>query len=239
MELERVWISSPGARLSGLLYLPDAPRMDRRCVVLAHGMTASKASMDLLASYLAGRGWPCLSFDFRGHLLGGSEGELLSGQDLVLDVAAASRHACERLGRPRAVVVGHSVGGMAGLEAAAAESVIGAVAAVAVGARSNRTDDGAVWAALERQRNGYTRPTPASVAIGELGDPAVSASRLRHIPLLFVSARADVIVGGEAVRAAARAGNAEYAEVSGDHMGAADRARSAIASWLERTSKNT
>jgi pimeloyl-ACP methyl ester carboxylesterase len=96
MRLARVTIGAPGARLAGIVYTPDGKRRPLG-VVLAHGYTASKETMDLPASYLCGRGYPCLTFDFRGHKLGGSTGAMTGAEDALADMRAAADFARVRL----------------------------------------------------------------------------------------------------------------------------------------------
>src|SRR5207244_1044413 len=92
MKLERVVIPGDGVTLAGLVY---TPREDsgRPCVVVSHGFTASKESVDLLAAYLCHRGYPCVTYDFRGHKLGGSTGDLNHASDTLADLDAAIRYA--------------------------------------------------------------------------------------------------------------------------------------------------
>lgn len=87
----------------------------RTTVLLAHQSNGSLCEWMPYARRLAGRGHFVFAFDFRGH--GFSEGRQAYGR-LGLDVAAATR-AVRGLGARRVVVVGASLGGIAGIVGAA------------------------------------------------------------------------------------------------------------------------
>ena len=73
LRLETVTIRGRASDLAGLRYLPEGNRRSIG-VVLAHGFTSGKYSLDGLANYLATRGYEALTFDFVGHKLGGPVG---------------------------------------------------------------------------------------------------------------------------------------------------------------------
>lgn len=86
-------------------------------VVLCHGMASGHLAMKPSAQKLVRRGIATLTFDFRGH--GKSEG-FLDG-DLAEDVIAATKFLrCHDKVNPECVaIVGHSMGAMAAIQAAA------------------------------------------------------------------------------------------------------------------------
>jgi predicted alpha/beta hydrolase len=116
---------------------PAEPRAG--VAVLAHAAMARRTEFDRprgagLASFLAGRGWQTIAFDFRGH----GESRPVHGparpfryDDFVDgDVAAACDFARWQAGERPVVVVGHSMGGAVALAsiatgAAAADAVVG------------------------------------------------------------------------------------------------------------------
>ena len=75
MRLENVTVPARGQDLCGLRYLPDTQRRDT-ALILAHGFTSGKYSLDSLASYLCARGYEALTFDFVGHKLGCTGGRM-------------------------------------------------------------------------------------------------------------------------------------------------------------------
>ena len=85
--------------------------------VLCHGMASGHLAMKPSAQRLVRRGIATLTFDFRGH--GKSEG-VLDG-DLAEDVIAATKFlGChEKVNPKRIAIVGHSMGAMAAIKAAA------------------------------------------------------------------------------------------------------------------------
>jgi len=231
VKLSRVTIAAPGATLAGILYAPDGtPRA--QAVVLAHGYTASKETMDLLAGYLCGRGYSCVTFDFRGHKLGGSTGSMTGAEDALADLRAAADFARDRLGAPRLVLVGHSMGGLAALVVAAERADVSCSVAIAVGARPSHGFATPVGRALHVQRADYVEGLDTEPHLAQLDAivPRVTAVRC---PALVVAARSDVIVSVEDVRSlAGLVPGAELVEVASGHQEAPERARGIVANWI-------
>jgi pimeloyl-ACP methyl ester carboxylesterase len=220
--------------LAGLVYEPDEePR--RIGLVLAHGFTASKESLDLLASYLCNRGFPCLTFDFRGHKLGGSTGELHSPEDAVSDMEAALEFAMQRFSCEKYVLIGHSMGALVSVALAAKRSDVAGVAVIAVGPEPSRGFSGKLGQALLEQRNDYVAGLDTPTLLRRFDTLVHHVEELRARPLLFVAARGDVLMKPERVRSlAGRAGpGATYVEIDGTHLDAPDRARGVVANWLD------
>src|SRR5882724_5277500 len=134
MRLARVQIPSKTTVLAGLTYIPAKPR-GNICTIISHGFTASKESVDLLAAYLAARGYPTLTYDFRGHKLGASAGDLIRATDTLVDLSAAIGFALDHFNAPRCVLIGHSMGALVSLLAAAEIPEVVGVAAIATGPR--------------------------------------------------------------------------------------------------------
>ncbi len=122
MRLETVGIAADGVTLAALRYLPDrSPRPT--ALLFSHGFTAGKYSLDGLAGYLAGRGYEGLTFDFVGHKLGATGGEMWRAEQAVDNLSAAlgwlRRHSAAR----NVVLIGHSMGAVATLGLAAREAM--------------------------------------------------------------------------------------------------------------------
>lgn len=121
---ESIDFSTEQGQLHGEILLPkgEGPFPG---AVLCHGMGSDHRAMRPSAQRLVRRGIATLTFDFRGH--GRSDG-VLDG-DLVQDVTAAleflRRHV--KIDPHRIALVGHSMGAMAALHAAAALSNIQAL----------------------------------------------------------------------------------------------------------------
>src|SRR5690242_2287330 len=104
--------------------MPEAPRKPV-ALLYAHGFTAGKYSLDGLASYLAGRGYEGLTFDFVGHKLGCSGGamrHLSQATDNLAAVLAWLRRATDA---EQIVLIGHSMGAAAALQVAARKAQAG------------------------------------------------------------------------------------------------------------------
>jgi len=234
MNLSRISIPAGRVTVSGLTYTPDAaPRL---CVVLAHGYTSSKASMDILAAYLCGRGYGCVTFDFRGHKLGGSTGTLDSMADAIEDLRSAAQFGMGHFGLHSCVLVGHSMGALVGFGVAADDPRVAAVAAIATGPKPSAAFTSVAGAAMLAQRAAYVDGAEPQRLLEQMDVLADAVERFGNRPALFVAARGDVLVRADRLREMAlRAGpRAEFVEIDGSHLEAPDRARGAVANWLDR-----
>lgn len=236
VKLTRVSIPNGPVTLAGLTYEPDTSPRDL-CVVLVHGFTASKESMDLLANYLSLRGYPCLTFDFRGHKLGGSTGEIHHAVELVSDLEAAITWATRAFHSSHCALVGHSMGALIALVAALREEVVG-VAAIATGTHPSSGFDTAIGAAMLQQRTDYVLGISPRILLEQFDSLAQHVAGFVSKSVLFVAARGDGLVKPARVRElAAQVGpQAEFIEVEGGHLEAPDRARGIVAAWLDKIS---
>ncbi len=130
----------PGAAghvLAGRLHLP--PGKSRGCALFAHCFTCGKdvLAASRIARRLSALGLAVLRFDFTG--LGESEGEFAATDfsSNVQDLLAAAAFLRERSPGPL-LLVGHSLGGAAGLAAAGSIADCRAVATIAATARNER-----------------------------------------------------------------------------------------------------
>lgn len=116
--------------------LPDPLPVGERppIVVVAHGFTADRASMQAFAQSLTAAGYVVVSFDFRGH--GQNRNRFDHGGDLLIgDVTAAVDYAVnEGHGDPeRVAVLGHSMGAGAVLQQASYDGRVSAAIPVSGG----------------------------------------------------------------------------------------------------------
>ncbi len=135
MQNEKVTFENDeGQALSGLLALPETP--PKAYALFAHCFTCSKnlKAATNIARALADSGIAVLRFDFTG--LGQSEGDFADTNfsSNVSDLLAAVRFLAENYGAPE-ILVGHSLGGTAVLQAAA--DVPSAVAVATIGSPSD------------------------------------------------------------------------------------------------------
>tara|TARA_R110001606_G_scaffold33859_1_gene100642 strand:- start:2 stop:883 length:882 start_codon:yes stop_codon:yes gene_type:complete len=154
---------SHGDRLNGHAYLADGPG-PHATVVLLHGFPGNERNLDL-AQDLRSDGFNVLFFHYRGAW--GSEGTY-SFTHVIEDVAAATDYLranaeALRTDPDKLILVGHSMGGFAALEAAARDETIACVAGIApanmgplADAPAERTDGFAAYADTMQMLAGLT-----------------------------------------------------------------------------------
>tara|TARA_R110000787_G_scaffold110809_4_gene219476 strand:+ start:396 stop:1277 length:882 start_codon:yes stop_codon:yes gene_type:complete len=154
---------SHGDRLNGHAYLADGPG-PHPTVVLLHGFPGNERNLDL-AQDLRSDGFNVLFFHYRGAW--GSEGTY-SFTHVIEDVAAATDYLranaeALRTDPDKLILIGHSMGGFAALEAAARDETIACVAGIApanmgplADAPAERTDGFASYADTMQMLAGLT-----------------------------------------------------------------------------------
>ncbi len=130
-SIEELWFDSHGDRLNGLIYLAEGEG-PHPAVVLLHGFPGNEKNLDL-AQDMRAAGWNVLFFHYRGAW--GSEGDYTLTH-VIEDVASATdflrTHADQYRTNPdHIVLVGHSMGGFASLQAAARDPGIACAAGIA------------------------------------------------------------------------------------------------------------
>jgi uncharacterized protein len=114
---ESLSIPSGDRRLGAWLLCPDG-LAERPLLLLAHGWGASYGTLLMLAEPLVAAGFEVLIFDIRGH--GRNEpAPYVTVRHFKDDIAAVAGYAKERYPDRPIVVVGHSLGGAAGVLAVA------------------------------------------------------------------------------------------------------------------------
>ena len=111
-------IPSGDHQLAAWLLRPGRQHPDEPLLLLAHGWGASYGTVLQLAEPLAELGHDVLLFDVRGHGRNRAT-DFVTIRDFRDDVVAVLRYAAERFPHRKLVLVGHSLGGAAGVVAAA------------------------------------------------------------------------------------------------------------------------
>jgi pimeloyl-ACP methyl ester carboxylesterase len=252
LRLENVTIPARPNDLCALRYLPEGERRDT-ALVLAHGFTSGKYSLDTLASYLATRGYEALTFDFVGHKLGGTGGAMETMSQApgnVSDALAWIRRVTEAR---RIVLVGHSMGAAAALATAAWEAAeratpaligksrqseapglpIAGVISLCMGTQPAAGFESALGRAMVEQRRDYVAGAPALDLLREIEGLLPAPGQLGALAALFIAAKQDVLVSVERVEELARrVDGAAVQVIDSSHLEAPDRSRAAIYSWL-------
>jgi pimeloyl-ACP methyl ester carboxylesterase len=223
------------APLNPVAVLAYEPRRPRGITLIAgHGYSSSKHNIDFLCSFLASHGYGVYSFDFPGHKLGASGGELRGVDDCVDAMSAVTAFARDR-GDRDVYTMGHSMGGMTAIFTAALDAgVLGAIA-IATGFGRPTSLEALQKIGASDFRASYV----VGVALPELvaGVDARYARllpRLAGRPCLYVAARRDGMVSPASVRELYdRAPEPKwFATVDSDHTYAAERSRATVLEWL-------
>ena len=239
MQLNQQTIPSSSLNISALTYHPDSEN-DLPVVILSHGYTASKVSLDLIASYLAQRGYPCLTFDCRGHKLGNSGGSLDSFADTIDDLNRMAKWGTNFFSRNQVVLLGHSMGGLISLASLPTLDSVSAVVAIAVGPRPSHGFQGPVGRAMLALRGDYVNGMDSIVLLESLGTLAENIQYPLSVPSLFIAAKGDVLVKAEYLQQMSELSGptSTFELIEGSHLDAADRARGTVANWLDRQFKS-
>jgi pimeloyl-ACP methyl ester carboxylesterase len=235
-----------------LRYIPDGDRRDI-AVILAHGFTSGKYSLDSLASYLAVRRYEALTFDFVGHKMGCTGGRMETMGQASGNLSDALAWMRATSAAKRIVLVGHSMGAAAALVTAAWDAAeraspaligkeelrssshapLAGVVCMCMGMEPSRGFDSSLGQAMLEQRKDYVAGAPPLDLLREIDGLIESAAQIGPLPALFIAAKQDVLVTVERVeRLAALAPNGAVQVIDSSHLEAPDRSRTAILSWL-------
>jgi alpha-beta hydrolase superfamily lysophospholipase len=215
-----------------LHYTPRRPR--HVTIVAGHGYSSSKHNLDLLCAFLASHGFNLYNFDFPGHKLGASGGELRGIEDCVDAMGAVVAHARENSDAP-VYTLGHSMGAMTAIFTAGSDPSIAGVVAIATGYGRPSALATLRAAGATDFRSSYV----TGVDLPTLMD-GVDAwyerllPQLAGRPTLYVAASRDAMVNAASVRQLyERAPEPKtYATIESDHTYAGEHARGEILQWL-------
>jgi pimeloyl-ACP methyl ester carboxylesterase len=232
LGLELIRVPAQHNDVAVLVYEPRRPR--NVSIVAGHGYSSSKHNLDFLCAFLQSHGFRVYNFDFPGHKLGASGGEL-RGFDDCIDAMAGVVAAARDRGDEPLYTLGHSMGAITALFVAAADRSIGGTVAIATGYgrpsvltvlraagatdfRSSYVDGVDLPTLLEGIEASFDRLLP----------------QLEGRPVLYVAAARDAMVSAASVRELYdRAPEPKnFALIESDHTYAGEHARSEVLQWL-------
>jgi alpha-beta hydrolase superfamily lysophospholipase len=233
--LNRVELFRISAQRNPVAVLWYEPRRPRGISLIAgHGYSSSKQNLDFLCSFLASHGYGVYNLDFPGHKLGASGGEL-RGVDDCLDAMAAVVDFARERGDSSNYTLGHSMGGMTAIFAAALDEAILGTIAIATGyGRPTSLDALRKIGATDFRSSYVVGVTLPDLVAGVDGLYAKLLGRLAGRPALYVAAARDGMVSPQSVRELyERAPQPKtLATIDSDHTYAAERARATVLEWL-------
>ena len=247
MKLQSLKIPTDSVTIAGLRYLPEDQRRTTT-LIFSHGFTSGKFSLDSLASYLAGRGYEGLTYDFRGHKLGATGGELTSVADCCDDLKSVLKWVRENSETERIVLIGHSLGAAVSLKVASDDlqgvgicsedpltQPLAGVASICFGIDPWKGFETEIGQAMLSQREDYVNGESAEFLLKDLSNLALSVAELGEFPALFIAAKQDVLVPVERVAAlSSLSRNSTLAQIDSSHLEGPDRSRPTIYQWLNR-----
>ena len=128
MKTEKVWFTSEGCKISGILHLPE--KKNPSCVIASHGLLSSKDSEKYIAlgERISGEGMAMLRFDFRGIGESGGQEEDNTISKKIADLNAAVDFIRSYFGLGNRIgLIGSSLGGFLSLMKASTDKEIKAV----------------------------------------------------------------------------------------------------------------
>jgi alpha-beta hydrolase superfamily lysophospholipase len=131
LAFEALEIPSPAGLLPAW-FVPARDGAPGPAVVLVHGWESNRARMLPNARFLHAAGFHTLMFDVRGHGENGPETLPISGGEFGADTMAAVAAVRARPEVTSVGILGHSMGAVGSVLAAAAEPAVGAVVATAI-----------------------------------------------------------------------------------------------------------
>lgn len=237
LKLQTLNIPANPIPLAGLRYLPPTPSQ-KPIALLAHGFSAGKYSLDSLAVYLATHGIEAITFDFVGHKLGATGGEMQTIQQAVDNLHDAWRWLQSEEPNRKMVLVGHSMGAVASLQVAerilSAKETVAGVICLCTGMEPARGFATTLGKSLLEQRGDYVAGMPALKLLTELNTLVHVGDILGNIPVRFIAARQDVLISVQQVEAlVATIPNAQCLTLETTHLDAPHRARPQVVQWIE------
>lgn len=240
---------SKGSPLAGVLHHPEDQA--RGSILMAHCFTCSKDlhTMSRLSRGLAEAGYAVLRFDFTGLGQSGGEFSETTVSSNVGDLARAALTLIQR-GFGPCGLIGHSLGGAAGLLAAHRLKTVRSIAVIGAPSSPVHIRNLLSTSELKIRREGDAivtiagREFPISQEFLADLDTHDSNERIAELgrPLLVLHAVEDEIVEvehGEAIFAAARQPKAFIPLLGTDHLlsdrAAAENALHALVDWFNRT----
>jgi pimeloyl-ACP methyl ester carboxylesterase len=223
------------AERNPLAVLHYEPRRSRGIgIVAGHGYSSSKHNVDFLCGFLSAHGCRVYSFDFPGHKLGASGGELCGVDDCVDAMQRVVELARERTAEP-VYTLGHSMGGMTALFTAALDDEVAGAVAIATGYGRPTSLEALRKVGVTDFRSSYVVGVtlPELVAGVEARYDAL-LPRLAGRPSLYIAASRDAMVSPRSVRELYdRAPHPKtFVTIESDHTYAAEHARAAVLEWL-------
>jgi pimeloyl-ACP methyl ester carboxylesterase len=234
MNVELVRVHGERNDVAVLCYEPRRPR--NVWIVAGHGYSSSKHNLDFLCNFLASHGYGVFSLDFPGHKLGASAGTLNGIEDLVDAMRAVIDYVRSTVDGP-IYLMGHSMGAMTALFAAAGDPEIAGVIMITTGYGRPSAIDVLKGKGVTDFRSSYVHGVPLPELVQNVDDRfAWALPRLEGRPQLYIAASRDAMVSPRSVEELyLRAPEPKtFVTIESDHTYAGENARAEVLQWLNQ-----
>ncbi len=238
MRLLPVSIRSGNLQVSGLQYVP-AVQPKELSILLTHGYTAGKYSMDYLASILARKGYTCLTYDLPGHLLGATGGELREYED-ALNCTMRCAEWFEGKTSGKLILAGHSLGAALSIHATIqyeknSKSVLAGLVAMSIGENPFSGFESPLGQSMMQMRESHVAGLQAEQFLKEIDTHINHTNDVIITKSLFLAGEQDFIAPPDRVEALANriCKNSTYKELKTNHLEMPQRSANTILSWLQ------
>lgn len=233
MGLRLLRLPSNVGEVAALWYEPRRPR--GVSLVVGHGYSSSKQSLDSLCGFLAGHGFAVISVDFPGHLLGATGGRLNGLRDLTETLAAGVAYARTAYAGSPIYTIGHSMGAVTALHLCAYDPQIAGAVAIATGWGRVRALASLRERGVTDLRSAYVEGLSLPELMADI-EPRMETMLplLQGRPTLYVAADRDALVTLESARELYDRSPEphRFVTIESDHTYAGERARGVVLAWL-------
>lgn len=238
MRLLPVSIPSGNLLVSALQYIPEG-QASELSILLTHGYTAGKYSVDHLASVLARKGYTCLTYDLPGHLLGATGGELWRYEDALLCTLQCAEW-LEQNTPGKLIFAGHSLGAALSIHATIeyekmSKPNIAGLVAMSIGEDPYSGFESRLGQSMMQMRESHVAGLKADQFLKEIDTQVKCTDYVINTKSLFLAGDQDFVAPPNRVEALAHrvCTNSTFMELKTNHLEMPQKAANTILNWMK------